>query len=63
MEMICSHLIAQVELIGEIKIQAEEVLFGLKVSLSKIGILLAKDQACKSQLFHMDLMISIVLVL
>ena len=60
MEMICFQAIAQGLYIGEIKILVVVVLFGVKVSRMKIGILLDKGPECKHQVSHMVLMISIV---
>jgi len=57
----CFLIIAQEATSGELRILVQEALGGHKDSPMKTGELLAKDQECKHQQFHMDLTIFIVL--
>lgn len=58
---IISLNIVQEITIGALKIQVEDLLFGVKAMPFKIGLSQVVDQACKCLQFHMALMISIAL--
>lgn len=58
---IISLNIVQEITIGALKIQVEDLLFGVKAMPFKIGFSQVVDQACKCLQFHMALMISIAL--
>lgn len=60
MVTITSLNIVQETTTGALKIQVEDLLFGVKAMPMKIGLSQVVDQACRCLQFHMVLMISIV---